>query len=86
MLHEAKPMKNKADCYEYVRNYYNVPAYVGVRVTSFDREQLTGVIVAAKSDLHYVHVRFDGKKHAVNVHPLDLEYETGNQANSGTCG
>lgn len=65
-------MRNQADCYEYVRNYYKVPAYVGVRVVMGG---LPGVIVAAKTDLHYVHVRFDGRKHADNVHPMDLKYE-----------
>jgi hypothetical protein len=66
--------KTKPDCYEYVRNYYKVPAYVGVRVESKDAKYAKGVIVAARSDLHYVHVRFDGVKFAVNVHPSDLKY------------
>jgi hypothetical protein len=59
------------DCYEYVRKTYGVPAYVGVRVRAGERE---GVIVSARSDLHYVHVRFDGQKFAVNAHPSDVEY------------
>jgi hypothetical protein len=67
-------MRNQGDCYEYVRNTYGVPAYIGVRVTS-DDGKYTGVIVAAKSDLHYVHVRVDGRKHADNFHPKDLKYE-----------
>lgn len=60
-----------SDCYEYVRNYYGVPAYVGMRVRMQDRD---GVITSARSDLHYVHVRFDDRKFSVNVHPTDLVY------------
>ena len=59
------------DCYDYVRGYYGVPAYIGGKVRC---ESQTGVIVGARSDLHYVHVRFDGRKFAVNVHPDELEY------------
>lgn len=64
-------MGKQRDCYDYVRGYYGVPAYVGVRVRGEGRE---GVIVGARSDLHYVHVRFDDQKFSVNVHPADLEY------------
>lgn len=61
----------KADCYEYVRNYYGVPAYIGMRVRMNDKE---GVLVSARSDLQYVHVRFDGQRFSVNAHPKDVEY------------
>lgn len=57
-----------ADCYDYVRKTYGVPAYVGVRVRIGNRE---GVLVAARSDLHYLHVRLDGQKFSVNAHPTD---------------
>lgn len=60
-----------ADCYEYARSQYGVPAYIGVKV-SLGKKQ--GVIVSARSQLHYVHVRFDGQKHSVPVHPAELEY------------
>lgn len=67
-VHPRKP-----DCYEYIRNYYHVPAYVGVRVTTRGR---TGVIVPARSMLHYVHILFDDAKHSVVCHPTnELEYE-----------
>lgn len=58
----------KPDCYDYVRRYYSVPAYVGMRVIAGDKP---GVIVAAKSDLHYVHIKLDGQKHANPYHPTD---------------
>jgi len=63
-----KPM----DCYDYVRRYYNVPAYIGVRVRVGGKE---GVIVDAKGSQQYVHIRLDGQKHANPYHPTDgIEY------------
>lgn len=62
----------KPDCCAYVRNYYGVPAYVGMRVRVGGRE---GVIVRAKSDLHYVHIRLDGETRSSVYHPTDgVEY------------
>lgn len=60
------------DCYEYVRRTYGVPAYIGVRV-KYRGEG--GVIVGAKTDLHYVHALRDGAKRADLFHPTDLLYE-----------
>lgn len=62
------------DCYDYVRRTYGVPAYVGMRVRLPIGTE--GVLVAAKSDLHYIHVRVDGRKHADPVHPQDVTYLT----------
>jgi hypothetical protein len=63
----------KADCYEYVRNYYGVPAYIGVRVKLPGERE--GVIVPAKHSLHYVHILQDGDKRSGVYHPLDvIEY------------
>lgn len=59
------------DHYEYVRNYYGVPAYPGVKVTS---ENKSGVIVKPKGSTQYVMVRFDGEGFDVPVHPRDLSY------------
>ncbi len=60
------------DCYDYVRNYYGVPARVGMRIKMGQRE---GVITRARSDLHYIHVRFDGQKFSSPCHPTDgIEY------------
>lgn len=61
----------KPDCYDYVRQTYGVPAYIGVAVAF---RNLEGVIVPAKTDLHYVHVRFNGEPHDDLLHPKDLAY------------
>lgn len=61
------------DCYDYVRRYYGVPAYVGTIVRHHDKR---GVLVRHRTQLHYVHVRFDGCKFSVPCHPTDeLVYE-----------
>lgn len=66
-------MAMKADCYDYVRNYYGVPAYVGTRVRMKNGKE--GVLVAKRSDLHHVHIRFDGSKFSVPAHPTyEIEY------------
>jgi hypothetical protein len=59
---------SKPDCYDYVRRTYDVPAYIGTRVTVYGKP---GVIVPARSDLHYIHVRFDGQRHSLPAHPTD---------------
>ena len=60
------------DCYDYVRTYYNVPAYVGVRVRLKDRE---GVLVKSRGD-QYVYALFDGDRRPTGpIHPTDgIEY------------
>ncbi len=61
-------MKDQADCYDYVRRYYGVPAYIGVRVRYKDRE---GVLVKSRGD-QYVYIRFDGDKRVTGpCHPTD---------------
>jgi len=70
MRERAKPPA--VDCYDYVRRTYGVPAYVGVRVRVVPTRE--GVIVAARSDLHYVHVRMDDSRGPVPYHPRDLSY------------
>lgn len=68
---------NEVDCYDYVRRYYNVPAYIGVRVKVGGKE---GVIVKASGSQQYVHIRLDGQKHANPYHPTDgIEYRTAGQ-------
>lgn len=60
------------DCCAYIRGYYGVPAYVGVRVKVRGRE---GVIVAAKHSTRYVHIRLDGDRRSEIYHPTDgVEY------------
>ena len=63
--------------FDYVRDHYGVPAKRGMRVAMGDRE---GTITSAD---HYVHVRFDGQKHSVPVHPLDLTYQPAAQQREG---
>lgn len=68
------------DCYDYVRRTYHVPAFIGTRVRVGER---CGVLVRARSDLHYVHVRFDDARHSVPAHPTDVEYlPVGQEAHS----
>ena len=60
------------DCYDYVRRYYGVPAYIGVRVIVGGRD---GVIVPAKHLQHYVHIKLDGERRSGIYHPTDgVEY------------
>jgi hypothetical protein len=63
----------KPDCYDYVRGYYNVPAYVGVRVKFNGRE---GVLVDHRGAGQYVWILFDGDKGSRGpYHPTDaIEY------------
>ncbi len=57
------------DPYEYVRNYYNVPAFIGMRVRVKERE---GVLVKPRCADQYVHILFDGDKRMTGpFHPTD---------------
>lgn len=69
MKDPMRQRRTQPDCYEYVRNYYHVPAYVGVRVKVRDRE---GVLVAPRCPNQYVYVLFDGDtKMTGPFHPDD---------------
>lgn len=57
------------DPLEYIRNYYNVPAYKDVPI---EYEGKRGRITGA--DGPYVMAKLDGEKHARNYHPNDLTY------------
>lgn len=59
-------MSKVYDSLQYVRDYYNVPAYKGVRVNVYGK---SGVITGG--DGSYVKIRLDGAKHAGNYHPTD---------------
>lgn len=65
----------KPDCYDYVRLYYRVPAYIGVRVKL--RNGREGVLVQGpgRGD-QYLHVRFEGETRVSGpYHPTDgIEY------------
>jgi hypothetical protein len=52
-----------------------------MRVTVYGKP---GKIVRARSNPHYVHVRFDGQKHSVPAHPNDrVDYAPGPAAIDG---
>ena len=61
--------------YDYIRRAYGVDPIVGKRV----RHAITGdsgtIARENRSASHYVHVRFDGQKHAAPCHPTELEYQ-----------
>jgi len=54
------------DKFQYIRDYYGVPAYRGMRVNVYGKP---GVITDA--DGAYICVLLDGAKHAGNYHPTD---------------
>ena len=62
-------MRPQTDCYDYVRNYYKVPAYIGARVRVSGRE---GVLVDHHPSDQYLWIKFDGdKKPRGPYHPKD---------------
>jgi hypothetical protein len=63
----------RPDCYDYVRNYYGVPAFIGKRVKVNGRE---GVLARRASGDQYVYITFDGERGAKGpYHPEDgIEY------------
>lgn len=76
------------DCYDYVRRYYRVPAYIGMRVRLYDsrRDELVeGVLVKATSG-HYLSILLDGDtKPRGPYHPTDgIEYLPVSTAPNGT--
>jgi hypothetical protein len=62
--------------YEYVKQYYGVPVEIGQRVSMEGHRPEYGTVVRKREYDQYVHVRFDGHKFDVPVHPLDLKYLT----------
>lgn len=54
------------DKFQYIRDYYGVPAYKGIRVNAYGKE---GVITGA--DGCYVLIQLDGTKSARPYHPTD---------------
>lgn len=51
--------------FDYIKQYYGVSAKRGDRIEFGGRQ---GVITSAT---HYIHVRFDGTKHSVPIHPTE---------------
>lgn len=58
--------QRRYDKLEYIRRYYNVPAYKGVRVTIYGRD---GVIVDGEGP--HLKVRMDGAPYCGIYHPTD---------------
>lgn len=52
--------------YDYIRRTYNVDPVPSQRITMDGRP---GTILRPSGDPLYLRVRFDGQKHASNVHP-----------------
>jgi hypothetical protein len=59
--------------YEYVKQHYGVNPVPGQRVIG-PNGKMSGIIARRRSYDHYVYVKFDGTKHSVPCHPLDLTY------------
>lgn len=61
--------------YDYVRQAYGVNPVVGERVRHHTRRAgKDGTIARERSPNHYVHVLFDGEKHALPCHPTEMDY------------
>ena len=60
--------------YEYVKQHYGVPVEIGQRVSMEGHRTEWGTVARKRSYDMYVHVRFDGQKFDLPVHPLDLKY------------
>lgn len=56
----------KIDEFQYIRDYYNVPAYKGVRVNAYGKE---GVIEGAEGA--YLLIRVEGRTFPDRYHPTD---------------
>ena len=75
-------MRHQGDCYEYARNYYKVPAFIGTRVRIEGRE---GVLVNHRPGDQYVYILINGEKKSRGpYHPTDgIEYlGIGNQTSN----
>lgn len=59
-------LEGRPNMYDYIRRTYGVDPHVGQRITMDGKP---GVIVRPQGDPQYLKVRFDGEKHAANVHP-----------------
>jgi hypothetical protein len=63
--------------YSYVNRYYRLNVGVGQRVQGRSGVRLTGewgYVMENRANDQYVHVKFDGAKFPVPVHPMDLDY------------
>lgn len=60
--------------YEYVKQYYGVKVEPGDRVRMNCLDKKEGTVARKRCYDQYVHVKFDGTKFDVPVHPMELEY------------
>lgn len=61
--------------YDYIRRTYGVDPKVGQAITMDGK---LGTIIRPQGDPAYLRVRFEGQKHAVNVHPTwEVDYTIG---------
>lgn len=58
--------------YEYVKQHYLVNPVVGQRVQHEVTRKFGKIARQNVSALHYVMVKFDGSKHSLPCHPLEL--------------
>lgn len=58
--------------YEYIKKSYGVAPVVGQRVQHEVTHKFGNIARENKSSLHYVMVKFDGSKHSLPCHPLEL--------------
>lgn len=59
--------------YGYVRRTYNVDPVPGHRVSHHVTGR-QGTICTPHAEDQYVHVRFDGDKHALRCHPMEIDF------------
>lgn len=71
------------DGYSYVRRQYGVDPQIGARVRLINEGPSTGlegeIVLPGASSSAHVHVVIDGRKHAVCVHPLNIEFLKGGE-------
>jgi hypothetical protein len=58
--------------YEYIRKAYRVAPVVGQRVQHEVTRKFGLIARENKSSSHYVMVKFEGSKHSLPCHPLEL--------------
>lgn len=61
--------------YDYVKRNYAVQPKVGARARHTVTNRLGTIRPEDKSAGHYVQVCFDGQKHSLPCHPLELDYD-----------
>lgn len=68
------PKDETAMSYDYVKRAYPFQPEVGRRVQHTVTHKFGVIAREDRSAGHYVQVRFDGQKHSLPCHPMELEY------------